>query len=159
MNADTDCILAVVPVFHIFGLMVALNLSLYLGITSYMLPRFDIVDFCKAVQNHKITYVPVAPPVCLALARNDAVSHYDLSSLKVLTSGGGPLSNSLSREVMARIPNAAARQGYGLTETSPVATAEHLDSVIGGPIGMLFPNMFAKLTDEDGKSRCTFTLS
>lgn len=141
------------PVFHIFGLMVVLNFALYLGITSYMLPRFDMVNFCKTVQDHKITYVPVAPPICLLLARHDTVSQYDMSSLKVLTSGGGPLSRDLAREVMARIPNVAARQGYGLTETSPVAIAERLDSDIGGPAGILVSNMFAKLVDEDGKGK------
>lgn len=80
---------------------------------------FDLKSFCSIIQNHKITYTYVAPPVVLHLAKSPLVSEYDLSSLKMVTSGAAPLTKELIYAVHDRL-GTEVKQAYGLSETSPV---------------------------------------
>jgi len=81
---------------------------------------FDLQRFCEIVQDEKITYVYVAPPIVLHLAKNPIVDKYDLKSLKVVTSGAAPLTTELIEAVHKRL-GLEVKQAYGLSETSPVA--------------------------------------
>ncbi|GAA5810920.1 hypothetical protein MFLAVUS_004348 [Mucor flavus] len=150
LNKRNDRILSVVPLFHIFGLTVVLNTALYLGLSVYILPRFDPVDFCETVQNCKITYIPAVPTVCLFLAKQKLIDEYDLSSLRLILCGGSPLSGDLVKDAMKRLPNLLIKQGYGLTETSPFSIIEPSEKTIHGSTGILLSNMTAKLVDDDG---------
>lgn len=80
---------------------------------------FDLKRFCSIIQDHKITYTYVAPPVVLHLAKSPIVEQYDLSSLRMITSGAAPLAKELIYAVKDRI-NTEVKQAYGLSETSPV---------------------------------------
>jgi 4-coumarate--CoA ligase len=80
---------------------------------------FDLKAFCSFIQKHKITYTYVAPPVVLHLAKSPVVSEYDLSSLKMITSGAAPLTKELIYAVHDRL-GTEVKQAYGLSETSPV---------------------------------------
>jgi 4-coumarate--CoA ligase len=80
---------------------------------------FDLKAFCSIIQKHKITYTYVAPPVVLHLAKSPVVSEYDLSSLKMITSGAAPLTKELIYAVHDRL-GTEVKQAYGLSETSPV---------------------------------------
>jgi acyl-CoA synthetase (AMP-forming)/AMP-acid ligase II len=113
--SSNDVVLAVLPLFHIFGLQVTLNLGLLEGATVVLLPRFEVAAFLGAVQKHRVTRVEVVPPMILGLARSDLLAAYDLSSLRVLTSGAAPLAADLARTVAARL-GCRVKQGYGMTE-------------------------------------------
>ncbi|KAL9550127.1 hypothetical protein MBANPS3_004867 [Mucor bainieri] len=158
VDRSQDRMIAVLPFFHIFGLSAILHTAVYWGIPVHVLPRFDLNKFCKIVEKEKITIAPLVPPIYVLLAKEESVLNYDLSSLRIGISGAAPLSGSLSREVKARLPHLSIKQGYGLTEISPAAISEPLDRVIDGSIGVLLPNMTAKVVDEDGKgsSVCAF---
>jgi acyl-coenzyme A synthetase/AMP-(fatty) acid ligase len=80
---------------------------------------FDLHKFCSIVQEHKITYTYVAPPVVLHLAKSPVVEKYNLSSLKMITSGAAPLSKELIFAVYERL-GTEVKQAYGLSESSPV---------------------------------------
>jgi acyl-CoA synthetase (AMP-forming)/AMP-acid ligase II len=112
---EADTVLAVLPLFHIFGLQLTMNLALLEGATVILLPRFDLESFLNAVQDHAVTIAAVVPPIILALAQNPAVDGYDLSSLRVLTCGAAPLGGDLARACAARL-GCRIRQAYGLTE-------------------------------------------
>lgn len=127
--------------------------ALYWGIPVYILPRFDLVKFCEVVQNHKITFAALVPPIYLLLAKQEMITKYDLSSLRIGISGAAPLSGDLVREVKTRLPNLTIKQGYGLTETSPSAIVEPTDRTIDGSTGILLPNMLAKIVDENGSGK------
>lgn len=143
--------IAVLPFFHIFGLSAILHTAVYWGIPVHVLPRFDLNRFCEIVEKEKITIAPLVPPIYVLLAKEASVLKYNLSSLRIGISGAAPLSGSLSREVKARLPHLSIKQGYGLTEISPAAISEPLNRVIDGSIGVLLPNMTAKVVDEGGK--------
>jgi acyl-CoA synthetase (AMP-forming)/AMP-acid ligase II len=124
--------ICVVPLFHVYGLTAILHTALYWGIPAYFLPRFDLVNFCSTVHKHKITFACLVPPIFLLLAKEEVVSKYDMSSLRISISGAAPLSADLGRAVKARLPNLTIKQGYGLTETSPSAIVEPTDRTIDG---------------------------
>lgn len=119
MVTDKDTIMGILPFFHIYGMVVIMNMSLARGATIVTMPRFDLPQFLELVQKHKVTRINVVPPILLALAKHPLVDQYDLSSLQELTSGAAPLGNELAEAVVQRL-GCNLVQGYGLTETSPV---------------------------------------
>src|SRR3989442_4069033 len=114
-----DTLLCVLPLFHIYGLVVVLNMGLHLGATIVTMPRFDLEQFLGLIQKYRVTLSHIVPLIVLKLAKDPAIDNYDLSSLKMIFSGAAPLGPELSRECMQRI-GCGIRQGYGMTETSPV---------------------------------------
>ena len=94
-----------------------------------VLPAFNLDVFCKTIQDHKITFVYVAPPIVVHLARNELVKKYDLTSLKMMTSGAAPLTKELVDAVCKKL-KIKINQAYGLTETSPMTHAQVCMAVI-----------------------------
>ncbi|CAO3597553.1 unnamed protein product [Absidia cylindrospora] len=151
MNANKDRVLGVLPFFHIFGLTVVIHMSLFWGIPLTVMTKFDLPLFCETIQKHQISFSCLVPPILVLLAKHPLIDSYDLSSLRQIVSGAAPLSAELSTEVQARLPHCKLIQGYGLTETSPVATIGNFANPIEGSSGVLVPNMSVKIVNEDGK--------
>jgi acyl-CoA synthetase (AMP-forming)/AMP-acid ligase II len=143
-----DMLLCVLPLFHIYGLVVVLNMGLHQGATIVTTPRFDLEQFLGLIQTYRVTLSHIVPPIVLQLARNPIVEKYDLSSLTTIFSGAAPLGAELSRECMQRI-GCGIRQGYGMTETSPVTHSSPADpaKVKLGSVGTPAPNTECKLID------------
>jgi acyl-CoA synthetase (AMP-forming)/AMP-acid ligase II len=144
--SEADTLIGVLPFFHIYGLTVLMNFGLAAGATIVMLPRFELGAFLQALESYRVTYAYVAPPVVLALAKQPMVEQFDLSPLRVILSGGAPLSANVAEACRARI-GCHVKQGYGLTETSPVThlgspDPEHASS---GSAGLLLPNTEAMI--------------
>jgi len=117
-----DSVLAVLPFFHIYGMTVLLNLALYNRARLVVMPRFDLVQFLESIQNYKCSYVFIAPPVAVALAKHPLIDNYDLSSVNTIMSGAAPLDEVLGNAVAKRL-NTRVIQGYGMSELSPVSHA------------------------------------
>ncbi|GAA2156553.1 4-coumarate--CoA ligase family protein [Kitasatospora kazusensis] len=113
-------ILAVLPFFHIFGLTALLNQPLRAGATVVVLPRFDLEQFLRTIQEQRIEGIFAAPPIVLALAKHPLVDQYDLSSLRYLLSAAAPLDADLADACARRLGLPRVHQGYGMTELSPV---------------------------------------
>src|SRR5574341_33368 len=143
-----DTLLCVLPLFHIYGLVVVLNMGLHLGATIVTMPRFDLEQFLATIQKYHVTLSHIVPPIVLKLAKDPMVANYDLSSLKTIFSGAAPLSAELTRECAARI-GCSIRQGYGMTETSPVTHSSPADPTKAklGSVGPPAPNTECKLMD------------
>jgi acyl-CoA synthetase (AMP-forming)/AMP-acid ligase II len=151
---DTDTLICVLPLFHIYGLVVILNLGLYQGATLVTLPRFELEPFLQLVQDHGVTLAHLVPPIVLALTKHPVVANYDLSKLRTVFSGAAPLDEHLTRACMQRL-NCDVRQGYGMTETSPVTHSSPADpaQVKFGSVGVPAPNTESKIVDlESGES-------
>lgn len=151
LNGEHAKMIAVVPVFHIMGLVLKAHVGLYMGVPVYMMTKFDFPQFLETIQKEKITFTIVAPPVVLLLAKSPIVDNYDLSSLRVITSGAAPLGGDISRLVRERVPTICVKQGYGTTETSACVFIEPTEKVIDGSTGILLPNIEVKLVDENGR--------
>lgn len=115
-------ILAVLPFFHIYGLTSLLNQPLRGGATVVVLPRFDLEQFLRTIQEQRIEGVFAAPPIVLALAKHPLVDRYDLSSVRYLLSAAAPLDAELADACARRLGLTRVHQGYGMTELSPVTT-------------------------------------
>ena len=143
-------VLAVLPFFHIYGMTVVLNLGLYTGATVVTLPKFDLETFLRTIQDYRTNRVYIAPPVAVALAKHPIVDQFDLSAMETLFSGAAPLDAELADTVRARI-GCKVRQGYGMTEMSPVSHAipDDRDDIPVGTVGFTIPNMECKLVDPE----------
>jgi acyl-CoA synthetase (AMP-forming)/AMP-acid ligase II len=120
VNLQTDeRVIGVLPFYHIYGMLVILNLCLHKGMTIVTMARFDLEQFLKIMQDYQITRANLVPPIILALAKHPIVDNYDLSHLKIIMSGAAPLSAELAQACAERL-GCIVLQGYGLTETSPV---------------------------------------
>ena len=145
---EGDTILGVLPFFHIYGMVVIMNLGLYRGATIVTMPRFDLEQCLQIMQQYRVTFANVVPPIVLAFAKSPLVDKYDLSRLHTVFSGAAPLSESVATAASARL-GCRVVQGYGLTETSPVTHATRVDAApakaagIGPPV----PNTEAKVVD------------
>ena len=144
---DDEVVIAVLPLFHIAGLQISLNLGLSAGATVVTMPRFDLEDFLRLVQDYRVTRALVVPPIVLALARHPAVPRYDLSSLRLIASGAAPLGAALACECAARL-GCPVRQGYGMTE---LGGATHMVPEGGGgdpgSIGPALPGTQCRVID------------
>ncbi|MGH3917026.1 MAG: AMP-binding protein [Pseudonocardiaceae bacterium] len=143
-------VLAVLPFFHIYGMTVLMNLGLYTGATVVTLPRFDLETFLRTIQEYRTDRVYIAPPVAVALAKHPMVDNFDLSAMEFLFSGAAPLDVELAAAVRARL-GCKVRQGYGMTEMSPVSHAIPMDrdDISVGTVGFTLPNMECKLVDPE----------
>ena len=146
-----DALVALLPFFHIYGQTVVLNHGLAKGAKIVVLPRFDFDEMLDIVENHGITRLHVAPPVVLALANAPQVTDRDFSKLGMVTSGAAPLDQDLADRAGERI-GVPIRQGYGMTELSPVTNwtpVEMADTVPAGSVGPLLPSTEARLVDPE----------
>jgi len=143
-----DTLLCVLPLFHIYGLVVVLNMGLHMGATVVTMPRFDLEQFLGNIQKYRVTLSHIVPPIVLKLAKDPIVDNYDFSTLKTIFSGAAPLGAELTRECIERI-GCSIRQGYGMTETSPVTHSSPADAskMKLGSIGPPAPNTECKLVD------------
>ena len=144
-----DRFLALAPLAHVMGFVVSLCAPLAAGATVVMLPRFELAALLDAIQRHRVTVIAVPPPVLAALARDPAVSRYDVSAVEAVVSGGAPVSPELQAEAAGRFPGAMIGQGYGLTETSAVIPVPDRAGMLPGSVGRLAPGTELRLLDPD----------
>ncbi len=143
-----DRLLALLPFFHIYGLTVLLNLALRQRAMLVTMPRFDLAEFLRIIQDHKCSYLFIAPPVAVALSKHPLVQDYDLSSVHTTLSGAAPLDGELGARLADRL-SCRVLQGYGMSEMSPVSHLIPRDSedVPVSSVGYTVPNMDCRLVD------------
>lgn len=127
-------------------------MSIYSGWQLVIMSRFDLEKACQIIQDFKITFAYVPPPIILAFGKSPVVDKYDLTSLKVMHSGAAPLTTELMELFWKRL-KLPVKQGYGLSETSPVTHAQMPDEWFKfmGSVGKLVPNMESMIVDLEGK--------
>src|SRR4051812_43518378 len=108
----------VLPFFHIYRLSSIMLAPLHRAGTVVTMPRFELAEFLRVIQDYRITRAFVVPGIVLALARQPIVDDYDLSRLELMLSGAAPLSAELEIECGKRL-GCRMQQGYRMTEASP----------------------------------------
>ncbi|CAB4394608.1 unnamed protein product [Rhizophagus irregularis] len=141
--------------FHIYGLTFLIHFIIIKGASCVILCKleFELESFCRIIQHYKVNIAPIVPPIILLLVNKISLikeRKYDLSSLKLIISSAAPLSGDLCKEFVETY-NVPIKQAYGLTETSPFATAMKTHEIVDGSIGVLIPNMECKVISEDNK--------
>lgn len=143
-----DWTTAFLPFFHIYGQTVLMNMHLAIGAGIITMPRFDLEQFLRLVSTHRTRQVFCAPPVVVALAKHPMVDQFDLSSVERLFSGAAPLGGEVADAVGRRL-GAAAVQGYGMTEMSPVSHAVPPGMTRTGSVGLTVPSTECRIVDPE----------
>ena len=145
-----DRVLAVLPFFHIYGMTVLLNYALAGRSSLVTMPRFDLAEFLRIIAEYRTTWLFIAPPIAVALAKHPMVDEFDLSSVEVIFSGAAPLDGALASAVASRL-GCVVTQGYGMTETSPVThtVPVHRTDIDRSAIGVPLPNTEVRLIDPE----------
>jgi acyl-CoA synthetase (AMP-forming)/AMP-acid ligase II len=142
-----DRVLAVAPFFHAVGFSVIANAALHAGAAVVTMPRFEIAEFLRLVEQYRITATVVVPPIVLALAKHPALDRYDLSSLEWIGCGAAPLGAALQQACARRLGRPVV-QGYGMTEVTAGAALWPLDTPVApGAAGKLLPGVEARIVD------------
>jgi long-chain acyl-CoA synthetase len=151
LNATPDdVVMGCLPLFHVFGLTCALNATIAVGASLTLLPRFDPARALEIVGRDRVTIFEGVPTMYAAMLHDRAGAQADASSLRVCVSGGA----AMPAEVMRGFEQAFGcmiLEGYGLSETSPVASFNHPDRVRKpGSIGTPIQGVEMRVVDNEG---------
>jgi acyl-CoA synthetase (AMP-forming)/AMP-acid ligase II len=145
-TSPCPALLGVLPFFHIYGMVVIMNHGLLRGATIVTLPRFDLEAVLGLLQQWPIATAHIVPPVALAFAKHPAIDRFDLSRLRWVFSGAAPLGRELTEAIETRLP-IRVRQGYGMTEASPVTHYTPPGLERAGKVGLAVPGTEVRLVD------------
>ena len=150
---ERDVIVGVLPMFHVFANICVLNRTVVHGGCIAMLPRFDAGQALKTLARVQATAIPGVPTMYQALLDHPNCGKTDFSSLRVCISGGAPLPQPLKQRFEATT-GARLIEGYGLTETAGVATANPYEGEERpGTIGQPIPGTRIRLLDKEGPTQ------
>ncbi|HMA33874.1 MAG TPA: 4-coumarate--CoA ligase family protein [Chloroflexia bacterium] len=147
LTAD-DILIGILPFYHIYALELILNRAIARGTTIVVMPRFDLEQFLRLIQDYGVTHAFVAPPIVLALAKQPVVEQFDLSKLRLVMSGAAPLGADVAQACADRL-HCTVKQAYGLTESSPATHINPADParIKLASVGPLIANTEGKVLD------------
>ncbi|MEO1266852.1 MAG: long-chain fatty acid--CoA ligase [Myxococcota bacterium] len=147
---ENDVALATLPLFHSFGQTVVQNTMFRTGGTIVLLPRFEVKAALGLMQKHKVTFFAGVPTMYFALLNAPEADDFDLSSLRLCVSGGSAMPVEVMKNFDAKY-NVNILEGYGLSETSPVACFNVLDKPKkAGSIGIPLQGVEFRLESDEG---------
>ena len=143
-----EVVMAAIPFFHVYGMTVCMIFGLYIGGEVVMVPRPRPVDVVmRVIQKRKASIFPGVPTLYTAINHHPDVKKYALGSVKLCLSGAAPLPMEVA-ETFERITGGRLVEGFGMTESSPVAIANPLfGERRAGTIGLPMPDTDAKIVD------------
>ncbi len=142
-----DVGIGVLPFYHIYGMVVIMSSALSLKGTVVSLPRFDLVQFLETMQNYGVTAAYVVPPIVLALAKHPIIDRFSFPKLRFINSGAAPMPEPVALACAKRL-NCVVKQGYGMTELSPVSHATTITSKIKvTSVGPVIANTESRIVD------------
>lgn len=147
---EEDVLLVHLPLFHIYGLNLLMTGMIGSGGTQVMMGRFDMDEFLGLLSRHRVTQMYTVPPVGLGLTQYPGVANTDLSALRLGLIGAAPLSADMQQRV-SDVVRAPIIQGYGLTETSPLANVDFVEPEFArhGSVGPAVSDTEEKVVDLD----------
>ena len=146
--------LCILPFFHVFGMSVAQNFSIWIGAQLVMIPRFDLDQVLRAIKRRKVTLFPGVPTIYSYINNRPDIANHDLSSVKLCLSGGAPLPvNECAR--FEALTGSILVEGYGLTESSSVVAVNPLSTARRpGSVGRALSETEVEIRDLDDLERC-----
>jgi long-chain acyl-CoA synthetase len=148
-RAGQETTLAVLPLFHAYGLTLCMSITVLLGGTLVLLPRFDLGMVFEAVDRWRPTVFPGVPPIYKAIIDSPEAAKHDLRSIRACVSGAMKLPLEI-QEQFERITGGKLVEGYGMTETSPISHANPLSGLRKiGTIGLPITGTRCRIVDQD----------
>lgn len=149
-STEKDRSLAVIPLFHSFGAAVNMLAALRIGAGIVLMDRFSVEAILKSIEQDKVTYIAAVPRLFLGLAMSPDIGDYDVSSLSFCITGGAAMPPEYISVFEQKFP-VILREGYGLTEASPVCACHRRgETHKPGSIGVPIPGAEVKIIDDHG---------
>ncbi|KAG1861788.1 hypothetical protein DFJ58DRAFT_871788 [Suillus subalutaceus] len=147
-----DVCCAVLPLYHIYGLVFNSHYAFFCGMTVVLTAKYNFLEFLKSIIRHRITHLMLVPPHIVLLCKHPAVRSYDFSHVRYITSGAAPLSREVMEQLVQIFPNADLGQSYGLTESCTVISTWAVDKRcdLSGGAGQLLPGIIGRVEKPDG---------
>ena len=138
LRPGEEKIVGVLPLFHVFAMTAVMNFAVASGTEMILLPRYELEQTLKTLSAKKATLFPAVPTIYTAINQAPDLAKYDLSSIRYCMSGGAPLPLEVKRQ-FEQITGCKLVEGYGLSESSPVATCNSMsgtnkENSIGLPV-------------------------
>lgn len=147
-----DKMLGVLPFFHVFAMTTVMNFSVRNALEIVALPRFELEGTLKLIHKKQPQFFPAVPAIYSAINNYKKLDKFNLRSLKTCISGGAPLPVEVKKKFESNT-GCVVVEGYGLTESSPVVSA---NPVVGlnkaGAIGLPFPGTTVEIINPDDKT-------
>ena len=149
LTEGTETIYAVLPFFHAFGLTLCLTFAVRMAATSVLMPRFEAPAVLAAMKRRPCTFLPGVPPMFDRIEAEAALAGTDLSSIRFAIAGAMPLSRDVA-DRWERATGGLVIEGYGMTESSPVALGSPLSAARRpGTLGLPCPSTYARVVDPE----------
>jgi long-chain acyl-CoA synthetase len=144
-------LVGVLPLFHVFAMTVVMNVSLWYGMEILLVSKFDPRNLLDLLKDKQPSFFPAVPAVYNAIVNHPKAADLDLSCVKFCKSGGAPLPGEVMKAMNEKF-GATIGEGYGLTETSPVACSNPVNGNVKlGSIGQPVPGTLIEIVSmEDG---------
>ena len=165
-QASSDCVvpshkmLAIMPVFHGFGLGVCIHTAYVVGGMTILVPQFSIKSYAQLLKKYKPHYIAGVPTLYEALLRLRDIENLDMSQLEGVFSGGDSLSVELKRKVDGFLKDHGAtvqvREGYGLTECVTASCLTPRDFHKEGSIGLPYPDTYYKIVRQGTQEKLPY---
>lgn len=153
IEMGNERIMAILPFFHVFAMTCIMNTAIKCGFEIIIMPRFDLDQAVKLIKSAKPTLLPGVPTLYTALMNHKDLAGQDLKSLKYCMSGGAPLPLEVRRK-FEELAGCGLIEGYGLSETSPVATANPYNGLEKeNSIGQPLPGTYISIRSLDDPSQ------
>ncbi len=150
LRSHPQAVVALVPLFHVFGLNVIVNLGLTVGATIVLHDVFDAKRLVEEVAAYNVTILAGPPNMWRVLARLDPADTVALRALDIAVSGAAPLDPTVAKDMRDR-HGVDLREGYGLTETGGVLSSGFgIEEMEVGSVGVVMPGVECRLVDADG---------
>ena len=141
--------MGVLPFFHVFAMTVVMNLTVAIGGSIVMRPRFELEPVLQDITKKKPTLFPGVPTMYTAINNHPKLESFDLTSIKTCMSGGAPLPLEIKQR-FEQLSGCKLVEGYGLTETAPIATTNPFDGLNKeGSIGLPVPGTTITIVDKE----------
>ncbi|CEA04214.1 long-chain-fatty-acid--CoA ligase [Pseudomonas saudimassiliensis] len=150
LRPGEERVLAVLPPFHIYALMINMLFSLRMAAEVYLHPRFDAETVLREIHDNRITTFPGVPTMFIGLLAHPLTAQLDLTSLKLCNSGGAPLPLEVQQRY-SQMAGCALREGWGMTETTTTGTFTPRDATPRpGSCGIPVPGAQIRIAPLDG---------
>lgn len=144
-----ETILAVTPLYHVYGMTSAMNLGIYIGGNILLIPKFDVEGVLEKIKMYQPTMFPGVPKMYISFVNHPKADQYGLETLKICSSGSAPLPIEVINKFEA-ISGSTILEGFGMSETSPTT---HRTPINGkrkvGSIGIPVPETDCCIIDQE----------
>ena len=139
LDQTQEKVLGILPFFHVFAMTAVMNFAIASGAQMILLPRYELKQTLNTIHKKKPTIFPAVPTIYASINQATNLSKFDLSTIRFCISGGAPLPLEV-KETFERLTGCRLVEGYGLSETAPVATCNAMrDLNKPGSIGQVMP--------------------